>query len=125
MFLLLFPFSVYSYTDESHYSITFGETRYFRVFTPPGYDTANCSKCYPVIYYFHGCGGSYRSSGTYSYIDFGLTVPTVPGKKYEPDYVYPNNADFENYVSQKDVIIVCVDGKIYDLPGGCGVYFPA
>jgi hypothetical protein len=124
-FLLLFQHSVYAYTDESHYSLIFGETRYFRVFTPPGYDPANCSRMYPVIYYFHGCGGSYRSSGTYSYVDYGLSVPDVAGKKYNPDYEYPNNADFENLVSQKDVIIVCVDGKIYDLPGGCGVYFPS
>ncbi len=46
-------------------------------------------------------------------------------RNYDPDYEFPNNADFENYSDQKDVIIVCVDGKIYDLPSGCGVYFPS
>ena len=125
LFLLVFPLSVYSYTDENHYSLTFGETRYFRVFTPPGYEVANCSKRYPVIYYFHGCGGSYRRSGAYSYIDYGLTAPVAIGRNYDPEYGFPNNADFENYVNEKDVIIICVDGKIYDLPGGCGVYFPS
>jgi len=125
LFLFLFPFTVFSYTDDSHYSTTFGTTRFFRVFTPAGYDAGNCSKRYPVIYYFHGCGGSYKSSGPYSHRDFGLTAPVAIGRTYDPDYEYPNNADFENFVSQRDVIIVCVDGKIYDLPSGCGVYFPS
>ena len=125
LFLILIPISGYAFKDESHYSSTFGTTRYLRVFTPPGYDSGNCSERYPVIYYFHGCGGSYRSSGTYSYADYGLTVPVAKGRESDPDYEYPNNADFENYVSHNDVIIVCVDGKIYDLPDGCGVYFPS
>ncbi len=125
LFLVTLALSGYSFTDESHYSTTFGSTRYFRVFTPPGYDAGNCTKRYPVIYYFHGCGGSYRSSGTYSYADYGLTIPVAEGRKSDPDYEYPNNADFENYTLHNDVIIVCVDGKIKDLPVGCGVYFPS
>jgi len=123
--LLLFPLRLFSFTDESHYSVTFGSTRYFRVFTPVDYSAENCSKRYPVIYYFHGCGGSYKSSGTYSYPDYGLTAPLAAGRTYVPDFEFPNNADFDNYAAQKDVIIVCVDGKIYDLPTGCGVYFPS
>lgn len=125
LFLILIPLSIYAFKDESHYSSTFGTTRYFRVFTPPGYYSGDCSVRYPVVYYFHGCGGSYRRSGTYSYADYGLTVPVAEGRKFDPDYEYPNNADFENFVSQNDVIIVSVDGKIYDLLGGCGVYFPS
>ena len=124
-FLLFYPLTLFSFKDESHFSTVFGTTRYFRVFTPPGYDTYNCSKRYPVIYYFHGCGGSYRKSGTYSYRDYGLNAPVALGRNDDPDYRFPNNADFENFTSQKDVIIVCVDGKIYDLPDGCGVYFPS
>lgn len=123
--LFLLPLSVYSFTDESHYSVTFGTTRFFRVFTPVDYNAENCSVRYPVIYYFHGCGGSYKSSGTYSYIDYGLTAPAAIGRKYDPAYEYPNNADFENFADQRDVIIVCADGKLYDLREGCDVYFPA
>jgi len=125
MFILSFTLSAFSFTDESHYSLTFGATRNFRVFTPTSYDEANCTKRYPVIYYFHGCGGSYRSSGTYSYADYGLIAPVAIGRNEDPEYGFPNNADFENYADQKNVIIVCVDGKIYDLPSGCGVYFPS
>lgn len=65
LFLIFFPLSVYSFKDESHYSKTFGTTRFFRVFTPPDYNAGNSSKKYPVIYYFHGCGGSYKRSGNY------------------------------------------------------------
>ena len=125
LLLYLLPLNLFSFKDESHCSITFGTIRFFRVFTPPDYDEENCSKRYPVIYYFHGCGGSYKSSGTYSYTDYGLMAPSANGRNYDPDYEYPNNADFENFTSQKDVIIVCVDGKIYDLTDGCGVYFPS
>ncbi|MEE9463754.1 MAG: hypothetical protein V3V53_18095, partial [Bacteroidales bacterium] len=63
-FLILIPLSVFSFTDDSHFSKTFNTERFFRVFTPPDYDPDDTSKRYPVIYYFHGCGGSYRSSGT-------------------------------------------------------------
>ncbi|MFO7671198.1 MAG: alpha/beta hydrolase-fold protein [Bacteroidales bacterium] len=122
--LMLIPVSAFPFTDESHFSTTFGIERFFRVFTPPGYDACDSVKRYPVIYYFHGCGGSYRSSGTYSYADHGLTAPVAMNRDYDPDYEYPNNADFENIAYHREVIIVCVDGKIADLPG-CGVYFPS
>lgn len=123
-FLILIPLSVFSFTDDSHFSKTFNTERFFRVFTPPDYDPDDTSKRYPVIYYFHGCGGSYRSSGTYSYADYGLTPPVAINRKYDPDYAYQNNADFENVVYHRDVIIICVDGKIPELPD-CGVYFPS
>ncbi len=125
LFLLLFPLSVFSFTDESHYSTTFGTTRYFRVFTPPDYDPENISKKYPVIYYFNGCGGSYERSGTYNYADFGLPEPIAIGRPYDSAYKFPNNADFENVTYHHDVIIVSVDGKLYDLPDACKVYFPS
>lgn len=69
--LALIPVSLFSYTDESYFSTTFGTVRFFRVFTPPDYDSCETSKRYPVIYYFHGCGGSYRRSGTYSSFNTG------------------------------------------------------
>ena len=121
---MLLPVSVSSFTDESHFSKTFNTTRFFRVFTPPDYAPENSAKRYPVIYYFHGCGGSYRSSGRYSYADYGITPPVALNGKDNPDHGYPNNIDFENVVYTREVIIVCVDGKIPDLPG-CGVYFPS
>lgn len=122
--LMVFSGSLLSYTDGRHFSRVFNEERSFRVFTPPGYNPLNQTKRYPVIYYFHGCGGSYEKSGTYSYADFGLTPPAVKVKKYDPAYDFANNADFENYTSDNDVIIVCADGKISGL-GGCGVFFPS
>lgn len=117
--------SAFSYTDETHFSITFNTTRSFRVFTPLNYDATNFSRRYPVIYYFHGCGGSYQQSGSYSYQDYGLTAPLVIEREEDPAYEFANNADFENVALAKDVIIVCVDGKIEELPPGCQVYFPS
>jgi hypothetical protein len=122
--MLLLPVFAFGFTDESHYSKTFNTIRFYRVFTPPGYDHAKKLKRYPVIYYFHGCGGSYQKSGTYSYADFGLTSPEAINRTYDPAYDYPNNSDFENVAHFNDVIIVCVDGKIDGL-SGCGVYFPS
>ena len=124
LFLVLFPILLYPYTDESHYSKTFGIERFFRVFTPLNYDAQKIKKKYSVIYYFHGCGGSYKKSGTYSYQDFDLIPPNAEDRQDSPDYDFPNNADFENEATSKDVIIIAVDGKIPGIPG-CGVYFPS
>ena len=124
MTLCLFSFASYSYTDESHYSTTFDTVRFFRVFTPLNYDAGNVDKKYNVIYYFHGCGGSYRKSGTYNYQDFGLIPPKALGRENNPDYQFPNNADFENEATRNDIIIIAVNGKIPGIPG-CGVYFPS
>ncbi len=124
LFFLLIPGTVQAFTDESHFSATFGENRHFRVFTPPAYDPGDSHRKYPVIYFLHGCGGSYRKSGTYSYREYGLPAPGAIGRPVHPDYEYPNNADFENFTLYHDVIIVCPDGKIEGLPG-CGVYFPS
>lgn len=68
--------------DHSHYSSVLGETRYYRAFLPSNYQSSG--KRYPVIYWFHGSGGSY-SQDTYK-------------------------VDFENYVNTHDVIIINVDG---------------
>ena len=122
--LWLFSTVTYSYTDESHYSTTFDTVRFFRVFTPLDYEAGNVKKKYNVIYYFHGCGGSYRKSGTYSYQDFGLTPPVAENRGDDPDYQFSNNADFENEATRNDIIIIAVDGKIPGIPG-CGVYFPS
>jgi hypothetical protein len=126
LLVLLCPQSILSYTDESHYSTTFETIRHFRVFTPLDYDASDHTKRYPVIYYFHGCGGSYQRSGKYKYRDYGLTPPVARGRKYDAAYEFSNNADFENTATSHDVIIISVDGKIAQLPPeGCGVYFPS
>ncbi len=121
---LLLSLSLFSYTDESHYSTIFGSTRFFRVFTPSDYNVDGEQR-YPVIYYFHGCGGSYDRSGPYKYVDYGLTPPDVLGAPPDKNYDFPNNADLENLSTFKNVIIVCVDGRIPELPEGCQVYFPS
>ncbi len=121
---MLITLSARSFNDDSHYSKTFGTIRFFRVFTPPGYNASDSSVQYPVIYYFHGCGGSYEKSGSYSYADYGLSAPAVLSNASDPAYEFSNNADFENFVYENDVIIISVDGKIEGLPG-CGVYFPS
>lgn len=119
------PVTTFSYTDESHFSKTFGTTRFFRVFTPLNYDPNDRSLRYPVIYYFHGCGGSYERSGSYSYREYGLVPPEVRDRPYDREYEYSNNADFENVSTSKNVLIVAVDGRIAELPEGCQVYFPS
>lgn len=68
--------------DHSHYSTVLGRNRNYRIFLPPGYN--QLGKRYPVIYWFHGSGGS--SSQT----------------TYMPE--------FESFVNNNDVIIVNVDG---------------
>ena len=126
LFILVCPLSIFSYTDESHYSTTFETIRHFRVFTPLDYDASDGTKRYPVIYYFHGCGGSYERSGRYKYSDYGLTPPVAAGRTYDAAYEFSNNADFENTATSHGVIIISVDGKIAELPPeGCGVYFPS
>jgi enterochelin esterase-like enzyme len=125
LLLILLSLSAFSFKDDSHYSKTFDTTRFFRVFTPPDYNANDSAMRYPVIYYFHGCGGSFERSGTYSYAENGLTPPAVISKSSNPAYEYPNNADFENFVYERKVIVVCVDGKIEGMPSGCGVYFPS
>ncbi len=122
--LLIMNLTGKCYTDEVHYSNIFRTLRHFRVFTPIAYDSNVKGKRYNVIYYFHGCGGSYQKSGRYTYQDFGLTPPEAINRPDDPDYDYPNNADFENEATDKDVIIISVDGEIPGIPG-CGVYFPS
>jgi hypothetical protein len=126
-FLLLTTLVVFclSFTDVVHYSHQFGANRTFRVFTPLGYDQEDTTKRYPVIYYFHGCRGSYYKDGFTSYADGDTVAPSIPGRIHRPEYDVPYNADFERYSDMNKVIIVAVDGKIpgYD-EDGCGVYYP-
>ncbi len=69
--------------DHIHFSRVFGENRNYRVFLPPDYSVSG--KHYPVLYWFHGSGGS-STQETY-------------------------RKDFEDYVNSHDLIIVNVDGS--------------
>jgi len=115
----------FSFTDVVHYSRQFKSNRTFRVFTPLGYDSRDTLTRYPVIYFFHGCRGTYYKDGLDSYADAETLPPALPGRDPHPDYNIPYNADFERYSDQNKVIIVAVDGKIpgYD-ENCCGVYYP-
>jgi hypothetical protein len=68
--------------DHSHFSFVFGKTRNYRVFLPRGYKYSG--KRYPVLYWFHGSGGS-CTQVTYK-------------------------SEFESYLDNHDLIIVNVDG---------------
>jgi len=68
--------------DHTHYSHVLGTIRNYRVFLPPDYYQSR--KSYPVLYWFHGSGGTSKQD-TYK-------------------------AEFEDYVNSHDLIIVNVDG---------------
>ncbi len=68
--------------DHTHYSAVMRGNRNYRVFLPPDYFISG--KRYPVLYWFHGSGGSSKQD-TYK-------------------------ADFEAYIDNHDLIIVNVDG---------------
>ena len=69
--------------DHSHYSSVLGRNRNYRVFLPPDYYQSE--KKYPVLYWFHGSGGS--------------SVQTT------------YKSEFEDFVNNNDLIIVNVDGS--------------
>ena len=69
--------------DHSHYSSVLGRNRNYRVFLPPDYYQSE--KKYPVLYWFHGSGGS-SAQTTYK-------------------------SEFEDFVDNNDLIIVNVDGS--------------
>jgi enterochelin esterase-like enzyme len=68
--------------DHTHYSTVLGSIRNYRVFLPPDYYQSD--KQYPVLYWFHGSGGTSKQE-TYK-------------------------SEFEDYVNSHDLIIVNVDG---------------
>lgn len=68
--------------DRSHFSTVLGMERSYRVFLPPDYKYSG--KRYPVLYWFHGSGGSSKQD-TYK-------------------------SEFEDYLNNHDLILVNVDG---------------
>jgi enterochelin esterase-like enzyme len=82
--------------DRAHDSRIFGETRRYRIFLPPDYETSG--KRYPVIYWFHGWGERYSE-------------PTRerPGRNYDSGNDYGGDT-ISAFVGVQDVIVVKWDG---------------
>ncbi len=79
--------------DRTHESQVFHETRHYRIFLPPAYESTAIR--YPVIYWFHGYGERYNKGPANKEYDRG------------DDYKGDNLA---NFVATHDVIILKLDG---------------
>lgn len=79
--------------DRTHQSQVFHETRYYRIFLPPAYEST--AKRYPVIYWFHGYSERYNKG--------------IAGKIYDSGNDYGGD-NIANFVSLHDVIVVKWDG---------------
>ncbi len=78
------------FEDRTHPSRVFGQSRFYRIFLPPDYETSG--KAYPVIYYFHGHSDRY----TLERYDNGTdTAPKIA-----------------RFVAGHDAIVVAVDGYV-------------
>jgi len=79
--------------DCAHESQILRETRHYRIFLPPAYESSTTR--YPVIYWFHGFGERYNKGPANKEYDRG------------DDY---NGDNLANFVAHNDVIIVKLDG---------------
>ena len=86
--------------DRTHESRVFHETRHYRIFLPPDYETSG--KRYPVVYFFHGWGERYNK--------------TSVGHDYDDGTDYGGD-NFANFVGTHDVIVVRWDGYNPRTPG--------
>ena len=86
--------------DCSHESRVFKETRHYRIFLPPDYESSK--KRYPVIYWFHGYTERYNKGPA--------------GKEYDCGNDYKGD-NIANFVSANDVIVVKLDGYNPRTPG--------
>jgi S-formylglutathione hydrolase FrmB len=82
--------------DRVHFSQVFMETRNFRIFLPPDYNTSK--KRYPVIYWFHGWSER-----------FNKPVADPPNRNYDSGTDYGGD-NIANFVATHDVIVVKWDG---------------
>ena len=82
--------------DRVQFSQVFGETRNFRIFLPPAYETS--AKRYPVIYWFHGYSER-----------FNKPVDDPPHRDYDSGTDYGGDT-ISSFVAAHDVIVVKVDG---------------
>ncbi len=79
--------------DLTHESKIFHETRHYRIFLPPAYESS--AQRYPVIYWFHGYGERFNKGPS--------------GKEYDRSNDYGGD-NLANFVAVHDVIIVKLDG---------------
>jgi hypothetical protein len=82
--------------DRVQFSQVLGETRNFRIFLPPNYETSG--KRYPVIYWFHGFSER-----------FNKPVDDPPHRDYDSGTDYGGD-NIANFVATHDLIVVKVDG---------------
>ena len=82
--------------DLEHKSKVFGETRHYRIFLPPDYES-DPGKRYPVIYFFHGWSERYNVG----------TREGAGGYDSGSDY---NGDNIANFVEKNSVIVVKWDG---------------
>ncbi|HLJ14782.1 MAG TPA: alpha/beta hydrolase-fold protein [Bryobacteraceae bacterium] len=86
--------------DRTHYSQIFHETRNYRIFLPPDYESSG--KRYPVIYWFHGWSERYNKC--------------IEGRNYDQGSDYGGD-NISNFVGDHDVIVVKWDGHNPRTPG--------
>jgi hypothetical protein len=82
--------------DRVHFSQVFMETRNYRIFLPPDYETSG--KRYPVVYWFHGWSER-----------FNKPVADNPHRNYDEGADYGGD-NIANFVAAHDVIVVKWDG---------------
>jgi hypothetical protein len=86
--------------DRTHESQVFHETRHYRIFLPPDYETSG--KRYPVVYFFHGWSERYNQC--------------ITGHNYDQGSDYGGD-NFESFVGTHDLIVVRWDGYNPRTPG--------
>ena len=86
-----------SVLDRTHESEVFGETRNYRIFLPPDYETSG--KRYPVVYFFHGHSERFNRAAK----DYDITG-------YGGDTIAA-------FVAKNDLIVVRWDGYNPRTPG--------
>ena len=86
--------------DRTHESQVFHETRHYRIFLPPDYETSG--KRYPVVYFFHGWGERYNTA--------------TAGHNYDQGSDYDGD-NFASFVGTHDLIVVRWDGYNPRTPG--------
>ncbi|MGI8990025.1 MAG: alpha/beta hydrolase [Bryobacteraceae bacterium] len=89
--------------DRAHHSQVFNETRNYRIFLPPDYQTSG--KRYPVVYWFHGYSERYNQP-----------VAGTPHHNYDQGSDYGGDT-IAGFVGAHDVIVVKWDGYNPRRPG--------
>jgi len=107
-------------------SATTGDTRFYYVYTPPGYE-ANTATQYPILYLFHGSNGTqddWTDAGKANFIEDNLiaegkAVPMIIVMPWGHAVTGPqagtNNAVFEHYLL--DEVMPAVEKKYRVAPG--------